>query len=332
MKSAVLIIIILLTGCLSWCSAEITTEPISIQVVVTNETGGGNPAGDAEVILTVYRDGEPVDRKEGRSDENGVCLFESVPTGQGMAVVANAKNQEMMFGSRPMSLEHAHEKMYQMHVSVYDVSSDTSVLSIGTHHFVIRVDPQGIFVDEYLQIINSSDKAVTSTEKTPDGRPIILNVYLPAGFKDVKCSKYFEEHALVITEEGFIDTMAVPPGRHDAVFTYTLEPESTTLSIAKKVGLPTKDFMVFSQLSGASIEGLNEPLGQMKLNNGNPADYYSSVSLDRGSEVNFKIIGLSAPQRQDDLWIMFGIVFGAIVLVGVVRMIMQKKRQPSNSV
>jgi hypothetical protein len=330
MKPAAIIALLFFTG-LSWCSGEITTEPVLIQVVVTNETGGGSPASDAEVALTIYQDSKPLDRRVGRSDAQGVCSFQEVPTGLGMAVVATAKNQDMMFSSRPMSLEHAHDTRYQLDISVYDVSTDTSALSVGTHHLVVRADPQGLFIDEYLQIINTSDKAVTSAEKTPDGRPTVLKVYLPAGYKDITFSKYFQEQALIMTDEGFMDTMAVPPGRHDAVFTYGLKADASTVQIVKKAGLPTKDLMVFSQLNGASIEGLNEPLGQMTINNGSPADYFPSVSLEAGEQISFKITGLSIAPDPDELWVMFGVIFGVIVLIGIIRMVTQKKQKPSDS-
>jgi hypothetical protein len=317
-------------ACLSWCLGEITTEPVLIQVVVTNETAG-SPASDAEVALTIYQDSEPLDRRVGWSDAQGLCSFQEVPTGLGMAVVATAMNQDMMFSSRPMSLEHAHDKMYQLEIVVYDVSTDTSALSIGTHHLVVRVAPQGLFIDEYLQVINDSDKAVTSEEKTPDGKPAVLKVYLPAGFKDITYSKYFQEQALIMTDEGFIDTMAVPPGRHDAVFTYALEADTTSIQIAKKASLPTQDLMVFSQLSGASIAGLDEPLGQMTINNGSPADYFPSVSLETGEQIDFKITGLTIAQDPDDLWMMFGVIFGVIILIGIARTWTHKKQSVSAS-
>jgi hypothetical protein len=310
-------------ACLSWCLGEITTEPVLIQVVVTNETAG-SPASDAEVALTIYQDSEPLDRRVGWSDAQGVCSFQEVPTGLGMAVVATAMNQDMMFSSRPMSLEHAHDAMYQLEIVVYDVSTDTSALSIGTHHLVVRVAPQGLFIDEYLQVINDSDKAVTSEEKTPEGKPAVLKVYLPA-------SKYFQEQALIMTDDGFIDTMAVPPGRHDAVFTYAVKTETPSVQIIKKAALPTQDLMVFSQLSGASIAGLDEPLGQMTINNGSPADYFPSVSLETGDQISFEITGLSIAQDPDDLWIMFGVIFGVMILIGIVRTWTHKKQSVSAS-
>ena len=317
-------------ACLSWCLGEITTEPVLIQVVVTNETAG-SPASDAEVALTIYQDSKPLDRRVGRSDAQGVCSFQEVPTGLGMAVVATAMNQDMMFSSRPMSLEHAHDAMYQLEIVVYDVSTDTSALSIGTHHLVVRVAPQGLFIDEYLQVINDSDKAVTSEEKTPDGKPAVLKVYLPAGFKDIIYSKYFQEQALIMTDDGFIDTMAVPPGRHDAVFTYAVKTETPSVQIIKKAALPTQDLMVFSQLSGASIAGLDEPLGQMTINNGSPADYFPSVSLEAGDQISFEITGLSIAQDPDDLWMMFGVIFGVMILIGIVRTWTHKKQSVSAS-
>lgn len=325
MKTAVVIVNILCV-CLSFSLAATgdAVSSVSIQVRITNETAGASPALDTEVALVLYRDSEAVDRRVGSLDAQGLCSFEDVHTGPGMAAVATAKHQNMMFSSRPISLEHVHDNFYELPVSVYDVSTDTSVLSIGTHHLVVRIDPQGLFVDEYLQIINNSDEAVTSTEKTPDGRPIVLKVYLPEGFRDIKCSKYFEEHALVMTEEGFFDTMAVPPGRHDAVFTYGLEMTSSTLDLIKKAGLPTEDFMIFSQLKGASLEGLAQSLGQMTLSDGSLADYYPSITLDPGNQVSFKITGLSYQKDQRDLWIMFGGIFGLVVVVGVLRTIRQK--------
>ncbi|MHC4761333.1 MAG: hypothetical protein ACYS9H_08340 [Planctomycetota bacterium] len=200
--------------------------------------------------------------------------------------------------------------MYQLEIVVYDVSTDTSALSIGTHHLVVRVAPQGLFIDEYLQVINDSDKAVTSEEKTPEGKP----------------SKYFQEQALIMTDDGFIDTMAVPPGRHDAVFTYAVKTDTPSVQIIKKAGLPTKELMVFSQLSGASIAGLDEPLGQMTINNGSPADYFPSVTLETGEQIGFKITGLTIAQDPDDLWTMFGIIFGVIILIGIVRTWTHKKQ------
>jgi hypothetical protein len=317
-------IFLVLWVCLSWCSGEITTEPVLIQVVVTNETGGLSPAADAEVTLTIYRDNKVLEQRTGRSDRQGVCPFEQVPTGRAMAVVASAKNQDMMFSSRAISLEHAHEPMYQLDISVYDVSTDTSVLSIGTHHFVLQLEPQGVFVDEYIQIVNDSDRAVISDQKTPDGKPVVLELFLPMGFKDVSYSKYFVEHAIVTTDRGFIDTMAVPPGKHDAVFSYPLKSDSGTLQVVKKVSLPTKDFRVFTQLRGASLDGLSTPLGQMTLSNGSSADYYPSASLQAGDEVSFKITGLSVAQDQDDLWVMFGAIFGVVTLVGIIRLFARK--------
>jgi hypothetical protein len=230
-----------------------------------------------------------------------------------------------------MSLEHAHDAMYQLEIVVYDVSTDTSALSIGTHHLVVRVAPQGLFIDEYLQVINDSDKAVTSEEKTPEGKPAVLKVYLPAGFKDIIYSKYFQEQALIMTDDGFIDTMAVPPGRHDAVFTYAVKTETPSVQIIKKAALPTQDLMVFSQLSGASIAGLDEPLGQMTINNGSPADYFPSVSLETGDQISFEITGLSIAQDPDDLWIMFGVIFGVMILIGIVRTWTHKKQSVSAS-
>ncbi|MHC5093796.1 MAG: hypothetical protein ACYSO2_07845 [Planctomycetota bacterium] len=84
-------------------------------------------------------------------------------------------------------------------------------------------------------------------------------------------------------------------------------------------------------MSGASIAGLDEPLGQMTINNGSPADYFPSVSLETGDQISFEITGLSIAQDPDDLWIMFGVIFGVMILIGIVRTWTHKKQSVSAS-
>jgi hypothetical protein len=40
---------------------------------------------------------------------------------------------------------------------------------------------------------------------------------------------------------------------------------------------------------------------------------------------------LSIASDQDELWVMFGIIFGVIVLIGIIRMGTQKKQKPPAS-
>jgi hypothetical protein len=80
-----------------------------------------------------------------------------------------------------------------------------------------------------MQLKNSSDMAVSSKQKDGENREVILEIMLPKGFQNLKSTSYFKDAALVITEQGFYDTMAVPPGEYAVNFSYTLDITSSIL-------------------------------------------------------------------------------------------------------
>jgi hypothetical protein len=175
-------------------------------------------------------------------------------------------------------------------------------------------------ITEYMQLKNSSDMAVISKQRDEQRMPIVLKIMLPMEFKNLRCSSYFEEAALVITEDGFYDTMAMPPGNdHRAVFSYTLDINSKTMDIVKKLSLPTSEFVLFSQLGQEKIEGLGSPNGRMTLADGTSAEYFSLSNLDTGDKITFQVSGFSVANSERDSWIILGVVFGIIALVVIFR-------------
>jgi hypothetical protein len=131
-------------------------------------------------------------------------------------------------------------------------------------------------------------------------------------------SSYFHSDAAVVTESGFYDTMAIPPGRHHAVFSYTLAAGGTTMEIAKKITVPTTEVMIFAQLDGATVTGLGPSQGKMTLKDRTAADYYA-VSIGADNIVHFQIAGLPASNLAWILWISGGLVCMGILAVVLVR-------------
>jgi hypothetical protein len=53
--------------------------------------------------------------------------------------------------------------------------------------------------------------------------------------------------------------------------------------------------------------------------------------LEAGEQIDFKITGLTIAQDPDDLWMMFGVIFGVIILIGIVRTWTHRKQRVSAS-
>jgi hypothetical protein len=171
-----------------------------------------------------------------------------------------------------------------------------------------------------MRLDNSSDMAITSEEKDETDNSKVIEVMLPKGFKDLTFSKYFQENALVITKDGFYDTMATPPGQYDAEFSYSLEIDSETIDIVKKISLPTSEFMVFSLLDKGQLQGLGNSGGEVNLADGSLAEYFSFPELKAGEQIKLQAVGFTVTKSNSSTLITLIVVFALIVVLVIWRL------------
>jgi hypothetical protein len=309
--------------------APVGPPNVVLTVKVTNETAQGAAVTGDPVSVRIYQNQQLTDTLQGTVDASGRAVFENVPTGEQTFAVPSAKHNNMMFSGRPVAIGPG-PGSYIGHVIVYEISEDSSQISVGVHHFIVKAQADSLVITEYMQLANSSDMAVTSKEKDSQGLPVVLKMLLPSGFKNLQFSDYFEAAAVVATADGFYDTMAMPPGaNHQAAFSYTLDIDSATLDIVKNVSLPTSEFMLFSQLGPQRIEGLGSPSGSMTLADGTSAEYFSLSAFNAGDKISFKVTGFNVAKSQRQSWIIMGVVFGVVVFLAVMRLL-PKNKQPSS--
>ena len=147
---------------------------------------------------------------------------------------------------------------------------------------------------------------------------------LPVGFKDLTCSRYFQENALVITKDGFYDTMAIPPGQYDADFSYRLKIDSETIDIVKKISLPTSEFMVFSLLDKGQLQGLGNSGGEVNLADGSSAEYFSFPELKAAEQIKFQLTGFNVTKSNSNVVIILTVIFALMALLVIWRLRGQK--------
>ena len=159
---------------------------------------------------------------------------------------------------------------------------------------------------------------------TQTHRQTEIEILLPESFTNLTMQDYFHESAIVVTEEGFYDIMASPPGEHHASFSYSLDIASDVVEITKKMSMPTAQFMVFSQLPPGNLKGLGDPAGNMTLGDGSSAEYFTVSSLERGQEVKFQLTGFSVERSQRQTVIILSVLFGVMGLLAVKRALLKK--------
>jgi len=295
----------------------------SLIINVTNSTTNGKATANDEVLVTIFEQEKQKQTLTGNVDSEGKAVFKNVPTGANVTALPRVQHQNMMFNGHPIALKTG-QTAFNGHVEVFEVSTDKSKLSVAIHHFIIKVEADSIRITEYMQLDNSSDMAITSEEKDTNDKTIVVEVMLPEGFKNLVCSRYFQENALVITKNSFYDTMAIPPGQYDAEFSYSLEIDSETIDIIKKISLPTSEFMVFSLLDKGRLKGIGDSKGEVKLADGSSAEYFSFQELKAGDQIKFQVVGFNVKKSNSNVVITLSVVFAFIALLVIWRLRGQK--------
>jgi hypothetical protein len=295
-----------------------------LTVEVTNGTENGATVENDLVIVRIYEEGQLLRALDGNVNTDGKAVFDDVPTGDRVIAVVRARHQDMMFNGRPVVLRPAADELVAR-VQVFDVSDDNSKLSVEIHHFMITAQSELLEITEFMQLKNSSDMAVSSKERDSQDRTIVLEIVLPKGFKNLTASSYFEESALVVTEEGFYDTMAVPPGEYEVTFSYTLDITSNAMDIVKKISLPTSSFVLFAELGQAELQGLGHAEQQLLRKDGAQMKYYKYTDLAPAEEVVFQITGFNVDASGLATWMILGAVFSAVVVLAILRLRPEKK-------
>lgn len=326
MKGIVLTVILsLLVSVISLADEDAAPKLEAVLTVeVMNGTVNGSSVLGDEVTVQVYRHGELLYSFDGKVGPNNQAVFEEVPIGTHVIGVVSAKHQEMMFKGRAFALG-GPNKNISAEVTVFDVSEDTSALSVVTHHIMIKPRGNELEIAEFMQLVNSSDMAVRSSRRDSRDNSIVLEIKLPKGFENLESSSYFEKGSLVITKDGFYDILAVPPGEYQIRFSYRLRINSRSMDIVKGISLPTKSLVIFAEAGGVKVEGLGEADSTVVQPNGTASPYYKRSNLAAGEEIAFKITGFNVGGMDSSSWVVLAVVFGIVVVFVILRLFVVKK-------
>lgn len=287
---------------------------ITLTVKVVNATASGTTVEGDKAFVEIYHHGKKFFDAETEVDAAGLAVFKNVIGGTHFQAVVRVKHNDVMFGRRPVSLDSSGDDV-NYKVEVYDVSFDNSVLRVGSHDINIKIAGNSLLVTEYMQLVNPTYKAVASNAGE-SGKPRIIEISLPTGFSELKCIEYFAESAIVVTEGGFYDIMAIPPGMHNAAFSYKVDlGDRAFWDFQKKITMPTNDLQVFSQLGRGVLEGLGRAVGRSNGPDGTEAQKYAASSYKAGDKLAFQISTMEESHSDWTTEIVIACVFVLLFIV-----------------
>ncbi len=328
MKLGGFILALVLVGGVLAVETEDRNLMTSVVVEVANGTADGATVVGDTVTLQIFQHRQMQNVLQATVGQNGEAVFANIPTGPRLSAVARVRHQNMTFQGLPITLAPSAGPQSTV-VQVFDVSADRAALSVGTHHLTVAVQGSSLEVTEYIQLRNNSDKAVGGANRDAQDRPIVLEIDLPAGARDLTPLSFFEPQTLVATETGFYDTLAVPPGEHQVRFSYWIDIGRGALEIDKGITLPTSEFVVFWETGQGELTGLGEPDEQLTDAEGVPIQCYYRGDLRPGDHIVFQISGFNATTSDAETWIILVVAFGAIGVVALWRLRQGSTAPPS---
>jgi hypothetical protein len=160
---------------------KVDSQDLVIHMKVTNATAnGGTIVGDS-AFITLYNNNKEVETIEALIDESGTAVFKYSLGDRHLLAWPRVRHQEMMYSATKLHLHYSPDPI-EVKAEVYDVSKDNSGITVGAHHLIIKQVAGNILIEEFMQLKNDTDKAITTDEKDALDRPKIITFFLPTGY------------------------------------------------------------------------------------------------------------------------------------------------------
>lgn len=192
------------------------TGTISISGQVTNGTAGGSVPPDVELALFVFAPDFSQQQFETTADASGAYSFPDVPLSDESAYVVTTAYRDRIFTSALARGGDFGGNDGSLPLTIYELTEDPAVIEIAGMVTQVNVSAGGLEVAQVFNVVNRSDRAYSTSQMTPDDRPISLVIPLPPG---AIVAGFNEQGRYVFVQEDFtvFDTAPVLPNEEHLV-------------------------------------------------------------------------------------------------------------------
>jgi LPXTG-motif cell wall-anchored protein len=237
-------------------AAEIGQGTIEGQVI--NDTENGGSVDSQEVILTTYLGEEEMETESTTTASDGFFRFLEISTEPGLSYDVEVLYQEVEYRSERLVFDDDN-LIKSIELIVYDTTENPEVIEMELAHIIIYVESDILQVEEYLLFINESDKTyVGMISSNDESIRESLKFTIPKGAAELKAGYGLMDCCIIITENGFIDTMPVLPGPKEVVYSYQIYPDSKEYVFSKDADYPVRNLTLLIQ--GENIDISSEQL------------------------------------------------------------------------
>ena len=267
--------------------------PATISGIVENHTAGKRPASGLTLKLTALVNGTEQGSKDATTDARGRFVL-SVPADPQRSYVVKITYKGGEYESPAITFKPG-QSLRQVHMRVYEPTSDPSVLKVNVHHIIVEPGEGAVQVAELLVFTNSTDRTYVGGQPRADGKRETLRFNLPAGAANLQYMQGLMECCVSTTDTGLVDTMDVEPGMREIAYSYTLPVSRASLALTRRLDYSAERLEVFGNRAAQFAVSPLAPQDDVKTEQGVYARF-SGTSLDAGTDIRLAVSGLPVPR------------------------------------
>jgi hypothetical protein len=264
--------------------------PGIIKGKVINGTIGGTGLADVEVTLHQHGGEQEERRGSTKTEKDGTFSFSGLNLEKENAYYLRALYKEVEYYSPTVAFEDKKELL--LDISVYEPTDKDTQISVKMHHVFMELKEGALFIQEIMVLENLGNRVYVGSREVEPGKREVLRISLPKKAMAFEPLKGLMGCCIVQTEDGFIDTMDIKPGKKDIRFSYKVDYGSSRYELSKRLYAKTEsiDFLIPDKGIKAKSDML-EFRGPM----GNPDQRFLHLSgkdLAKGSRIVLELKSL----------------------------------------
>jgi hypothetical protein len=268
----------------------------SITIKASQGTAGG-PAVGADAVLVEYYNakGQVVGKSESKLNDKGEVTLADVSLETSVQPLITVTHQGVEYRAAG-SVMSAAESAQSVEMTVFEATDVEPAWTIKMRHVILANSPAGVTVTDMIAVNNPTDRAWIGAKVSGGGKPVTLNLPLPAGATNVQFGSGFHECCTKVVEGRVVYSMALTPGDTQFQLSYTIAADRNG---AARVDLTapaaTGQLMVFVAEDGTTFA--SDTLKRMETKKGANlranARFFVSPPHEKGKTVGFTISGLA---------------------------------------
>jgi hypothetical protein len=302
---------------------------------VLNETTNKPQSGVRVTVVSGGEEGVQPVRKSVVTDRGGRYRFQGLPTGEDRFYALDARYDGGLFSGRAFSIpsDTASPPVIESTLRVWDTTTDPSVVSLARDDVFLGLGENGVGVVESVIVVNATDHAYIGRGRT-DARPgdaPSLGFALPDGAQGTGVAildSDIDVPEIAPADFGFAVTVAIPPGRTQMTFTYTVRGTAGNYDVTRVALYPVGEYNVHATEPLDVSSNRLDASGEVTIGERRYRRWSAPMPIEAGDPIQV----LAVARGEESAWLVAGIAAAILVIAGSVAFALGRRRktpQPS---